>query len=200
MTAVGLGTSAAVLLTAAVVAGPHGGRPHRTRIVTPISAGAPSRSCRSPDLAGQFRGGGYATGNDFGEILIRDVAASPCMIGGALGFTALDMAGRPIGRATLNLPSTIPPTVLTANTRSARDGNAPTIRAYLIVPLIGAERDDPTTANGLCNLNDEIRPTTLIVEIGSVCVPVANYDPNSPQVTAVYGCHGTVLAEGASIS
>jgi hypothetical protein len=59
----------------------------------------------------------------------------------------------------------------------------------------GPERDDASQPNALCRQQDKRAPATLELIIGSVRLSVPNQDAGSVQVTAVYGCHGTVLLE-----
>ena len=121
-----------------------------------IPAGIPA--CHANQLAGQFRAGGYATGNATGELLLHNV--SPM----------------------------------------APPGVEPTVGAYLVLLLIGAYRDDPIAANGLCSAANEVTPSQFVIAVGVVSVQVANWDPAGVDFKSLYGCHGIILGEGASLS
>jgi hypothetical protein len=172
-----------------------------TLLMTPtvtISLGVPA--CVSNQLSGQFRAGGYATGNATGEILLRNVSSSACALHGNVGLSGQDAHGQRIAATEMNQPRVLAPVILPPHTPMASPGVEPTAGAYLVMLLIGAYRDDPTSANGVCSDANEVTPARLVLSVGAVVVPVANDDPEGVGFTAMYGCHGVILGEGAALS
>jgi hypothetical protein len=157
-------------------------------------------ACVSNQLAGQFIAGGYATGNATGEILLRNVSLSACTIHGNVGLSGQDAHGQRIAATKMNQPRVLTPVILPPHTPMASPGVEPTASAYLALLLIGAYRDDPTSANGVCSDANEVTPVWLVLSVGEVVVPVANDDPTGVGFKAMYGCHGVILGEGAALS
>jgi hypothetical protein len=154
---------------------------------------SPAPACRPGQLEARFLGGGYGTGNDFGVIVLWNPGPAPCQLAGPVGFAGYDPDGSRDANAGLAHPIASQITRLPAAMHQPRDGQD--LSGYLVVYLMGTERDDPAQPNGLCRRQDEGTPATLVLSIGSVTVRTANSDPGSVQVTGVYGCHGRVLLE-----
>ena len=170
-----------------------------TTPTTVLPAGAPA--CHANQLAGQFRAGSPATGNATGALLLRNVSPAACTLLGPVGFAGLDAQGMRIAATKKRSPQTLAPSVLPPNTPSAPPGVAPTAGAYLELLLLGAYRDDPTAANGLCSAADAVTPSQFAVAVGAVSVSVANYDPAGVGGwTAMFGCHGDIVAGDAALS
>lgn len=172
-----------------------------TLLMTPTAAIPLSvPACMSNQLAGQFFASGYATGNATGEILLRNVSSSACVIHGNVGLSGQDAHGQRIAATKMNQPRVLAPVILPPHTPMASPGVEPTAGAYLVMFLIGAYRDDPTSSNGVCSAANEVTPAWLVLSVGAVVVQVANDDPTGVGFKAMYGCHGVILGEGAALS
>jgi hypothetical protein len=155
-------------------------------------------SCRRRNLVARFAGGGLGTGNDFGEIVIRNAGPSACRIAGAVTFTAF-LPNRSVDRnAVPNRPLPRVDVVLPAKMAPYRDGKE--YAGYLAAEVMGPERDDPTQPTGLCREQDKLAPAVLRLTIGRLTFTVTNSDARSVQVTQVYGCHGRVLLENVQLA
>jgi hypothetical protein len=163
---------------------------------SPASPRAPV-PCTPGDLGARFRGGGYATGNDFGTILIWNSGSSPCQLDGRVRFTALYANGGGDPEAHLNRP--VLPLNLVLPAAMTRPAEQADPSAYVAAQLMGPERDDPQQPNGRCRAGNEVAPAMLQLSIGGLTLRVTNLDPDTPDgpgnSRAVYGCHGQVLLE-----
>ena len=201
----GLVAVAASLTGCAEPARPQPGHATATATATGTKPGPPSShprpsppatqllaaDCLSSQLGARFVGGGFGTGNDFGEIVIWNPGTQPCRLHGPVSFTAYYADATRDRKATVNRPITAAPRTLRGRMQAPRDGKDPA--GYLVAGLMGPERDDPAQPNALCRPQDEGTPASLELSIGSVAVHVTNKDSGSPQNTGIYGCHGTVL-------
>jgi hypothetical protein len=61
-----------------------------------IVAVPPTPACQPGHLRLDYRAGGPGAGNDFGTIIVRDVAGTPCRLAGQLRVTGVGPAGRPV--------------------------------------------------------------------------------------------------------
>jgi hypothetical protein len=147
--------------------------------------------CVSSQLGARFIGGGFGTGNDFGEIVMWNPGSRPCRVHGTVSFAAYYADGSRDRQATVNHRITAKFSTLPGETPVPRDGQEGA--GYLVAGLMGPERDDPTQPNALCRPRDEGTPASLELSIGSITVQVANKDSSSPQNTSIFGCHGQVL-------
>jgi hypothetical protein len=164
---------------------------------TPVAAAAtqpPAPDCVSNHLDARLVGGGYGTGNDFGEIVIWNPSLDPCHLHGQVSFAGYYVDGsrdpyavtaHPITSGVITMPGTMPP---------PRDGQDQS--DYLVAFMMGPERDDANRPAALCRPQDEGTPEALVLTIGSVTIRTTNKDPGAAQVTSIYGCHGRVLLEG----
>lgn len=157
-------------------------------------AGMPA-ACHDRDLGARFQAGGYGGGNDFGSIEIWNTGASPCLLAGAVIFSAVFGDGSADPNARPNQP--LGPLAVTLPARMVRPREGADPSGYLWATLMGPERDDPTQPDGSCRRQDELTPSTLVLSIGRVTLSVRNLDPasNTRSNVAVYGCHGRVLLE-----
>jgi hypothetical protein len=169
---------------------------------TPPTAVSPTSApvCQPNQLAGQFRAGGLATGNVIAELLVRNMSPSACTLQGRVDFYGTDAQGQRIAPTKMNQPQTLAPTVLPPDTPVAPPLVEPTAGAYLVLPIIGFYRDDPTAANGLCSTANEVTPSQFVIVVGAVSLHVANYDPAGRDFKAMYGCHGLIVGQGASLA
>jgi len=133
--------------------------------------------CRAGQLRLDYRDGGLATGNDFGQIMVRDVAAAPCRLAGQLQLSGVDAAGRPV---TSTISAAIAgPGVLEPDMAPVPDGSA--TPSGMLAFLLSAEyRDDPTSPDGLC-LGHYVIPARWRARLPSgPVILVPNADSGSP--------------------
>jgi hypothetical protein len=162
------------------------------------TTGPAAKECTAAQLRARFAGGGRATGNDFGAIEVWNPSTRPCQVHGAVAFAAYYADSSLDRNAIINGAITVAPVTLPSNRPTPRDGKE--LSGYLMGFLMGPERDDPTQPNALCRPRDEGTPATLVLTIGSISLRVTNHDAGSAQITAVYGCHGSVLLESVDLS
>lgn len=158
---------------------------------SPTATQPPVADCVSSQLGARFVGGGFGTGNDFGEIVLWNQGTQPCRVLGPVTFAGYYPDGSRDRNATVNRPITAMPSILPGTMPAPRDGQDQ--GGYLVAGLMGPERDDPTQPNALCRPRDEGTPASLELSIGSITVHVTNKDSSSPQNSSIYGCHGRVL-------
>jgi hypothetical protein len=176
--------------------------PTRSRPTLKVSAvplSEPAPTCRSEQLESAFRGGGYGTGNDIADVLVRNTARPPCRLHGHVHFTAAYASGRTDRPARAERNAGFSPqfssraisvTLGDAARRSPHDGL--TLR-YLDIVMMGAEREDPRPPNGECHARDERTPRWLDIRIGRTQVHVLNEGPLGPaDLPSVYGCRGQI--------
>jgi hypothetical protein len=161
------------------------------------------RSCRRHQLRVQFEEGGNATGQNFGTVLIRNIGATRCVMTGRVAFAAYYASRLRDNNTSVDRPRR--PRSYILPPRVPRRMKQRPSRGYLAAVLMGADRDDPRRANGICAYRDERAPETLVVRIGSETLHVSNNgprssypQPNSPRQGAVYGCHGVITFESVS--
>lgn len=157
-----------------------------------IIAVRPEPACTPAQLALAYRGGGAATGNDFGSILFRDTGQDPCSLAGTVSVTGLNAAGAPV--------------TATVSSRFAGPGvlspRAPAFPVHgQLVPgellyqwMLAAEYRDGPASGGTCT-PDWVIPVSWRVTLpggGSVTVP--NRDPADPVPLVPGG--GLVTCEG----
>lgn len=168
-----------------------------TRPRRPRSLKSPRAAhCVSGQLDGRFVGGGFGMGNDFGELLIWNPSNRPCSLQGPVTFAAHYADGSVDRNATVNRPISRKASKLPRRMAAPRDGQGRS--RYVVVSLMGPERDDPTRPNGGCRAQDEAHPATLRVHIGQVTIGANNNDAMAAQVSSIYGCHGAILLEGVA--
>jgi hypothetical protein len=172
---------------------------------TPTATPLPDApDCRASQLAAQFGMGGVGTGNMFGTILLRNVSATACSMEGAQRFYGVDAQGRRVTVNHFNQLQSLARVVLPPPTPVSLPGVSPTPGAYLEILIMGAYRDDWTTAgeNGLCTAASEVMPARFVVTIGAVTLRLPNYSPVAGWAGfhGVEGCHGAIGAGGALLT
>ena len=130
--------------------------------------GAPA--CATGQLALTYRGGGPSAGNDFGTLVISDTSARPCTLAGPLQVTGLGTAGQAV-TVSVSFPVTGPAVLSPAGQADARVGQ---------LVLVDDYRDDPATANGLCEPFWVVPATWRVVLPGGQSLSVANAAPANP--------------------
>lgn len=171
-----------------------------TLMSVPTDAPPITMGCRPNQLVGQFIAGGLGTGNQFAEILVRNVSPSACSLQGSVGFSGIDAHGERIAGVRMNQPETLRSVTLPPATPAVPPGVAPASDAYLVMYLMGAYRDDPNAPNGLCSVANEITPSQFVTSIGDVSIHVVNDDRAGISFKSLEGCHGAILGEGAALS
>jgi hypothetical protein len=147
-------------------------------------------ACTDSQLAVAYRAGGLATGNDFGVLLIRDTSAMPCTLTGPVQVTGLAPDGAAV-TGTVQVPVAGPAMLSSAGQPDALVGQI----------LLSADfRDDPTTANGLCEPFWVVPATWRVVLASGRSLSVANADPGDPRSTifpsgALVTCRGRISAD-----
>ena len=164
-----------------------------TESTTPPAAQPPAPDCASSHLDARFVGGGYATGSDFGEIVIWNRGPEPCQLHGRVRFAGYYPDGSRDPNAVTEHPMTTGRITLPSNMPAPRDGHD--LSDYPAALMMGFERDDPDQPDALCRSQDEGTPALLVLGVGSVTMRTANEDPGSGRITSIYGCHGRVLLE-----
>lgn len=160
----------------------------RTPIPPPTRVRSPL--CTWPELAIDYYGGGAGAGSDFGLIRLRDVAATPCEIGATVRLVGLNAAGVPdTERLTYRAP---PFFTLTPRTRRIEAGRqAPTGIAVATIQIAASYRDDPTSANGLCQARRVIPARWRVtLATGSGTVANASNDDPFPAFRSLLTCAG----------
>lgn len=158
-----------------------------------------ARACTLNQVALAYRGGGLATGNDFGSIVVRDVSPTACTLMGKIAVTPLDRRGHPITiRSGEPLDVTVPaPGIgLTPNATAPIAGqNLPAGMVEPSVVLSGGERDDPEPPNGICAPTNEVQPASWRVSLLGGTLTVENRDVSAPTeegfAAGLYGCRGS---------
>lgn len=160
---------------------------------TPAATGpAP---CSAADLHAAFAGVQFATGNDFGSLVVWNTGSEPCRLAGTVTFTAYTSSGARDPQAKTVATDVSVSGTLAADMAPYRDGAD--LTGYVAATVMGAERDDPGRPDGLCRKTDELTPDTLVLGIGRLTLRVANLDSGRGGTTArsVYGCHGKIYLE-----
>ena len=142
---------------------------------------APSRTsprCSSSQISLTYRGGGFATGNNFGVIVLSNVGVAACQVRNLrLAVSPIDTAGRVIKTARwTNVAGAVTLTLSAHGGPPRADQPAPVGDAWAAVVLGGAGRDDPKQPDGLCASSDEVTPAAWRVT-GPLSATVRNVDP-----------------------
>jgi hypothetical protein len=148
-----------------------------------------------------FTMGGYATGNDFGSIVVSNVSSTACALRGPVSYHGLDSHGRVVssGACPASGKAEVGTTCASDVSLVTHTPSGETFRAL----FQGFERDDPHQPNGLCRPQDELMPTTLRLTVGTLVLYVRNYDPAASirpfDKKGVYGCHAGIYLVQAGI-
>jgi hypothetical protein len=151
--------------------------------------------CQPSQLSTAFEMGSPATGNLTGSIWVWNTSVTACSLEGAVSFAGLDAHHQPIVGVKMNQSATLSLMELPPHTPALSPGVAPAPGAYLEWTILGAYRDDPNSANGLCASANEVTPAWFVVTVGAVSLSVKNYTAQSVVgLHAIEGCHGTILS------
>jgi PASTA domain len=122
----------------------------------------PAPACSLGELAFDYRGVQYGTGNAFSDLDVRDITATPCTLIGPISVVGVDAGGRDVtNRLTLPVAGDL---VLSADAPPrAVDGSAAKNVVMAWIPLEADVRDGPD-ANGSCT-NHLVLPKTWDVTV-----------------------------------
>ena len=149
-----------------------------------IVAISPAPACRPAQRTLSYRGGGLATGNDFGSILFRDTGAAPCTLAGRVSGTGLSAAAVPV---TATVTSTFTgPGVLTADAAPVPDGRSPVPGELVYLWTLEAQYTDPVD-NGATQRDWVVPAAWRITLPGGATVAVSNVDHGNPYRTPYGG-------------
>lgn len=147
-------------------------------------AAPPSPACTATQLAAIYVGGGLATGNDMGNVVVRDVSPSWCTLSGSSQVIGLNTGGAvvtntvtdPISTPVVLSPTAPPP----ANAHSESQPPLPPgdIEADL---FFSADYRDGPQPNGLCDTLQVVPATWRVVLPGQIVVTTSNSDPSNVQ-------------------
>jgi hypothetical protein len=145
-----------------------------------IVATSPAPACRPAQLTLTYRGGGLATGNDFGSILFRDTGSASCTLAGPVSATGLSAAGVPV---TATVTSTFTgPGVLTPDAAPVPDGRGPAPGELVYLWTLEAQFTDPFD-NGATQRDWVVPASWRITLPGGATVTVPNVDHGNPSRT-----------------
>lgn len=134
-------------------------------------------ACRPGELRLDYRAGGAGAGNDFGNIIFRDVAGQPCRLTGRVAMTGVDASRRAVTNTVTGVFAS--PGVLSPDTPRVRDGAGPSPASLVYLWPLMAEYRDAATPSGLCT--QQVVPAAWRVRLqGGAVVMVPNADPGTP--------------------
>lgn len=138
----------------------------------------PAPACTRSQLGLSYLGGEPAAGNDFGELVLRDVAARPCRLAGPVRITGVNAQGVTVTH--LVTGQVLAPGVLSPHVTGTVRG-APTAGALAEAIRLTAEyRDDSKSPNGLCTPHWVIPARWSVRLAGGAVISVRNSDPANP--------------------
>jgi hypothetical protein len=131
----------------------------------------PAPACDAAQLAFDYHGVQYGTGNAFSDLDVRDIGATPCTLTGPISVVGVDAAGHSVtNRLTLPVAGEL---ILTAHAPPrAVDASAPKNVVMAWIPLQANVRDGPD-ANGSCS-NHLVMPKTWSVTVAGAEKAVPN--------------------------
>ncbi len=152
-------------------------------------------TCQPGQLSTAFEMGPPATGNMTGSIWVWNMSATACSLEGAVSFVGLDAQRQRIANVGMNQLTLTTPVVLPPHTPALAPGVAPAPGEYLTWLILGAYRDDPNSANGLCSSANEVTPAWFVVTVGSISIKVKNYTAQTIMgLHSIEGCHGAIFS------
>lgn len=130
----------------------------------------PAPVCSLGQLAFDYHGVQYGTGNAFSDLDVRDIAATPCTLTGPISVVGIDAGGRAVtNRLSLPVSGEL---ILTAHAAPrALDGSTASDVVMAWIPLQADVRDGPD-ANGSC-VDHLVTPAKWLVTVadGQRAVP-----------------------------
>jgi hypothetical protein len=148
----------------------------------------PAPPCERQNLNVRYLGGGDGGQTFMGDIVVWNVGAHPCLVGGAVTFAAYSATGVPDVQAVANGRQPPVSATLPAAMPSFRD-NVSNPNNYLYAQLAAPQFNaDPS-----CTAHSA--PATFTLTIGRLTFQVANRDPGATQNKILIGCDGRILLE-----
>jgi hypothetical protein len=145
----------------------------------------PASACSVGQLAFDYRGVQYGTGNAFSDLDVRDIAATPCTLTGPISVVGVDAGGHSVtNRLTLPVAADL---ILTARAPPREvDGSASKDVVMAWIPLEADVRDGPD-ANGSC-ADHLVAPKTWLVTVAGEQRAVPNgAGASEPPMSACQG-------------
>jgi hypothetical protein len=134
-------------------------------------------ACRPGELRLDYRAGGASTGNDFGNIVFRDVAGQTCRLAGRVAITGVDASGQAVTSTATG--AFAPPGVLSPDTPRVGDETGPSPTSMVYLWSLIAEYRDAATPSGLCTRH--VVPAAWRVRLpNGAVVMVPDADPRTP--------------------
>lgn len=137
------------------------------------------RDCTQGQLSMKYYGGGVATGNNFGAIVVLNRSATECRWRGGVSVVALNAQRQPFeagGTRQVVMSATSMGIVLSAHDHLVTTQPAPAGDSWGQINLIGFDRDDPKSPTGSCSPVNEVRPPYWGVATLGEKYTVNNYD------------------------
>jgi len=154
-------------------------------------------ACTASQLTLSYRGGGFATGNDFGLIIFRDTGAALCRLTGPVRVTGLNAAGRAVTSTAASAFSD--PGVLSPHAPPVPDFAAPPPGELVYGWMLAAGyRDGPARVDhGYCQPLWVIPAAWRIALPGGTSLVIPNTDPHNRGMAPTGGlitCQGRLGA------
>ena len=145
----------------------------------------PAPACSLGQLAFDYRGVQYGTGNAFSDLDVRDTAATPCTLTGPISVVGVDSGGHSVTN-TLTLP-VVGDLILTAHAPPRAVDGSPSKNVVMAwIPLEADVRDGPD-ANGSC-ADHLVTPKTWSVAVAGTDRTVPNgAGPSEPPMSTCQG-------------
>lgn len=150
---------------------------------------AVAAACRLSQLGLRYLGGGAGAGNDFGTIVIRDIAARPCRLTGPVVLHGVDANGN---ADTQSVSYTVDRgLVLSPNAPPDAGYQPPPGVVVAVLQVAASYRDDPTSPNGLC-IQHTVVPASWVLRFpaGLRAVPNTSSDTGYPGFASLRTCRG----------
>lgn len=169
------------------------------------SAGAAS-DCRPGQLSLKYYGGGVATGNNFGAIVVLNRSSTACMWRGGVSVVPLTahQQALEVGTRLEVMTATSKGILLSPHDHVVRTQPAPAGDSWGQIDLIGFARDDPKSPSGMCSPANKVRPPYWGVATLGEKYTMANYDRGNGEISPNYfvgltSCHAHfgILSVGA---
>jgi PASTA domain len=145
----------------------------------------PARTCVAGQLAIDYSGVSYGTGNAFSSLDVRDIGATPCTLNGSISVVGLDAAGHVVtSHETLQVASDL---ILSAHApEPAVDGSVPNGVVIAWVPIQADVRDGPD-ADGSC-VGHLVVPRKWLLDVAGDAKVAPNGDGTAQ--SAMSACEG----------
>jgi hypothetical protein len=152
-----------------------------------------SPPCRAAQLSAAYVGGGLATGNDMGNVVVRDVSPSWCTLSGTSELTGLNENGVTVTNVVSEPLST--PFVLSPNAPATMNAHSQSQRPLPLGVIeadifFSADYRDGPQPNGLCDTLQVVPAAWRVVLSGQIVLTTDNNDPSNVGFTQFTTCKG----------